>query len=292
MPTDENSTCSDLFDSSPISSQNNLNNNYNTMVTAQLVKELRERTGVGMGDCKNALVETNGDIELAIEVLRKKGMAKAAKRSGNETSEGRIKIVTEGNTVYVVSVSCETDFVARNDTFEGMLDAFIEIRKNSADDASAIAQAEDLKASEYTLKVGENMKILALTKITGDVVASYVHSNFKNGAVVVANAGTDVEALKMVAMHVVASQPQVVSPSDVAEDFVAKEREIALAQMAEDPKNAGKPADILEKIIEGKMTKLREENALLTQPFVVNPDQKVKDFIGADAIVSFEKYSI
>jgi elongation factor Ts len=262
------------------------------MVTAQLVKELRERTGVGMGDCKNALVETNGDIELAIEVLRKKGIAKAAKRSENETKEGRIKITVDGSAVYVASVSCETDFVARNETFEGMLDTFIEIRKNSADDASAIEKAEELKASEFTMKVGENMKILALTKIEGEVVASYVHSNFKNGAVVVAKAGTNADNLKMVAMHVVASQPQVVSPNDVPADFVAKEREIALAQMAEDPKNASKPAEILEKIIEGKMAKLKEENALITQPFVVNPDQKVGDFIGADSIVAFYKFSI
>ncbi len=107
------------------------------MITAQLVKELRDRTGVGMADCKNALVETDGNIELAIESLRKKGIAKAAKRSGNETTEGRIKIVVEGTDAYAVSVSCETDFVARNDTFEGMLDAFIAIRKASADDASA-----------------------------------------------------------------------------------------------------------------------------------------------------------
>lgn len=262
------------------------------MITAQLVKELRERTGVGMADCKNALVETNGDIELAIEALRKKGIAKAAKRSGNETNEGRIKMITDGNDVYVAAVSCETDFVARNETFEGMLDTFIDIRKSSASDEEAIAKAEELKASEFTLKVGENMKILALTKISGEVVASYVHSNFKQGAVVVAKAGTDVENLKMVAMHVVATQPQVVSPNDVSEEFLAKEKEIALAQMQEDPKNAGKPADILEKIIDGKMNKLREENALITQQFVVNPDQKVGDFIGKDAVVSFEKFNI
>ena len=221
------------------------------MVTVELIKELRERTGVGMADCKNALTETNGDIDAAIESLRKKGIAKAAKRSGNEMTEGRIKIVTEGNTAYVVSVSCETDFVARNDTFEAMLDRFIDIRKSASDDASAIAIAEELKASEYTLKVGENMKILALTKITGDVIATYVHTNFKNGAVVVAKAGTDSEKLKMVAMHVVASQPQVVSPDDVSADFVAKEMEIALELMKQDPKNAGKPADILEKIVAG-----------------------------------------
>lgn len=262
------------------------------MVTAQMVKELRERTGVGMADCKNALTETDGDIEAAIEVLRKKGIAKAAKRAGNETSEGKIKIVVEGTVAYVAVVTCETDFVARNETFEEMLTKFIELRKAAASDEAALAQAEELKASEYTLKVGENIVIRTLTKVEGDVIASYVHSNFKNGAVVVAKAGTDVDNLKLVAMHVVASQPQVCRPEDVPADFVEKEREIALAQMQEDPKNAGKPADILSKIIEGKMAKLKEENALETQPFVVNPDQKVRDFIGAGNVVSFQKYSI
>ncbi|MFB0965423.1 MAG: translation elongation factor Ts, partial [Patescibacteria group bacterium] len=120
------------------------------MVTAQMVKELRDRTGVGMGDCKNALVETDGDIEAAIEILRKKGIAKAAKRAGNETSEGKIKIVVEGSTAYVAVVTCETDFVARNETFEEMLTAFINIRKESATDAEALEKAEALKASEYT----------------------------------------------------------------------------------------------------------------------------------------------
>ena len=261
-------------------------------VTAQMIKELRERTGVGMGDCKNALVEANGDMETAIEGLRKKGLAKAAKRAGNETSEGKIKIVTEGTVAYVVVVSCETDFVARNETFEEMLTKFIEIRKNSASDEAAIAIAEELKASEYTLKVGENLQIRTLTKIEGAVLASYVHSNFKNGAIIVGNAGADADKLKQVAMHVVATQPQVVSPSDISDEIVAKERDIQLAIMQEDPKNAGKPAEILGKIIEGKMTKFREENALLTQPFVVNPDQKVGDFVGKDAIAAFFRYSI
>lgn len=172
-----------------------------------------------------------------------------------------------------------------------MITKFIEIRKASDADEAALVQAEELKASEYTLKVGENIVIKTLTKISGPVLASYVHSNFKNGSLIVAKTGSDVEALKMVAMHVVATQPQVLAPSDISEETVAKEKEIQLAIMQEDPKNATKPADILVKIIEGKMTKFREENALLTQQFVVNPDQKVKDFIG-DAIVSFEKFSI
>lgn len=262
------------------------------MVTPAMIKELRERTGVGMSDCKNALIEANEDMEAAIDLLRKKGLAKAAKRAGNETSEGKIKILSEGGTTYVAVVSCETDFVARNETFDAMLTHFIDIRKSESSDEAAIAKAEELKASEYTLKVGENMQIRTLTKIEGEVIASYVHSNAKNAAVVVAKAGTDADKLKQVAMHVVASAPQVVSPNDISDDAVAKEKEIQLAIMQQDPKNAGKPAEILEKIIDGKMTKFREENALLTQPFVVNPDQKVGDFIGKDTLIEFYRYSI
>ncbi len=257
-----------------------------------MIKELRERTGVGMTDCKNALVESEGDMELAIDLLRKKGLAKAAKRAGNETNEGKIKIENDGNVAYVAVVTCETDFVARNETFEQMLSAFIDIRKNTANDEEALAIAEELKASEYTLKVGENMVIKTLSKIEGPVIAGYVHSNFKNAALVVAKEGTDANNLKQVAMHVVATNPQVLSPNDISEEVIAKEKDIQLAIMKEDPKNAGKPEEILTKIIDGKMTKFREENALLSQPFVVNPDQKVGDFIGNDTVLAFHRYSI
>ncbi len=262
------------------------------MVTPAMIKELRERTGVGMSDCKNALVEANEDMDAAIDLLRKKGLSKAAKRAGNETQEGKIKIVTENGVTYVAVVSCETDFVARNEVFESMLGHFIDIRKGESSDVAAIEKAEALKASEYTLKVGENMQIRTLTKITGDVIASYVHSNAKNAAVLVAKSGTDTDKLKQVAMHVVASNPQVISPSEISDAVVTKEKEIQLALMQQDPKNATKSAEILEKIIDGKMTKFREENALLTQPFVVNPDQKVGEFIGKENITAFYRYSI
>ena len=262
------------------------------MITAQMIKELRERTGVGMSDCKNALLESNGDMDVAIDLLRKKGLAKAAKRAGNETHEGKIKIDNNGTTAYVAVVTCETDFVARNESFDEMLNKFIDIRKDAYDDVAALEKAEALKSSEYTLKVGENMVITTLTRIDGDVIASYTHSNHKNAAVVVGKSGSDAEKLKQIAMHVVAMNPQFLSPSDISDEIVAKEKEIQLAMMKDDPKNAGKSDEILTKIIEGKMTKFREENALLTQPFVVNPDQKISDFIGHDGIIAFYRYSI
>jgi elongation factor Ts len=262
------------------------------MVTAQQVKELRDRTGVGMGDCKNALVEANGDMEIAIEILRKKGLSKAAKRAGNETSEGKIKVVTEWTSTYVVVVSCETDFVARNETFEEMLTKFIDIRKSSTTDEEALAKAEELKAGEYTMKVGENLQIRTLTKIEGDVIASYVHSNFKNGSVVVAKAWTDADKLKQVAMHATATNPEYLSPNDVPNDVVEKEKSIQLEMMQADPKMTGKPQQVLDNILAGKLAKFKDEASLLEQQFVINPDIKVKDFIGGDTIVKFYRYAI
>lgn len=262
------------------------------MVTPQMIKELRERTGVGMSDCKNALVEANGDMDMAIELLRKKWLAKAAKRAWNDTNEGKIKIVLDWHHAYIAVVSCETDFVARNDTFEEMLTRFIDIRKVSSDDTSALIKAEELKASEYTLKVWENIQIRVLTLIEWPVIASYVHSNYKNAAVVVGKAGTDPDKLRNVAMHVVASAPQVVSPSDISDDIISKERDIQLSIMQQDAKNVSKPSEILEKIIEGKMMKFREENALMTQPFVMNPDQKVSEFIWDWNVIQFYNFTI
>ena len=244
-----------------------------------------------MSDCKNALVEANGDMDQAIDILRKKGLAKAAKRAGNETTEGKIKIVIDGSSAYVAVVSCETDFVSRSEAYEEMLSRFIEIRKSAPSDEAAIVIAEELKASEYTLKFGENLVIKTLTKIDGAVLASYVHSNFKQAALVIGNNSANADILKQVAMHIVAASPEFLSPSDVSSEVLAKEKEIALAQMQEDPKNTGKPQDILEKIIDGKMKKFAEENALLTQPFVINPDQKVQDIAG-NTITAFYKFAI
>lgn len=261
------------------------------MITPQMIKELREITWVWMSDCKNALVESNGDIDAAIELLRKKWIAKAAKRADNETKEGKIKIVEDWGSVYLVAVSCETDFVARNDVFDEMLNKFIEIRKTTSEE-DALVKTEELKSSEYQLRVGENMRTLALTKFDWDVVEYYVHSNNKVASVVVAKAWTDSEKLKQVAMHITATNPDVLSPNDISADVVAKEKEIQLELMKQDPKNTWKPEEIMLKIIEGKMTKFKEENALLTQAFVINPDMKVGDFIGTDSIVSFKRFSI
>lgn len=260
-------------------------------ITAAQVKELRERTGIGMMECKKALTETNGDMELAIEELRKKGLAKAAKKADRDTAEGAIRIETIGNKAYVVSVACETDFLAISDKFKAMLaDIVTYLKENGADSKEA---AQEYINKNYALELGENLQLREYKVIEGAKVGSYVHSNAKVAAVVVASSSDlDEEKLKQVAMHVTASNPEYLSPNDISEEVVEKEKSIQLDIMKNDPNMGNKTDDVLLKIIEGKMGKFKNEISLLEQAFVINPDQKVKDFIGADSLVSFEKITV
>lgn len=259
-------------------------------ITASLIKELREITWIGMMECKKALEETNGDIDLAIEELRKKGLAKAAKKADRETLEGGIKILTEGWKAYVVSVSCETDFLANSDKFKAMLLKVAEFLKENGVDSKEAAQ--EFINSNYALEMGENLQVSNYKLLEGWIVAEYVHSNGKLASLIVANSLTDVEKARQVAMHVVASNPEYLSPEEISEEVVEKEKSIQLEIMKNDPKMEGKPDEVLLKIIEGKMGKFKSEVSLLEQPFVMNPDQKVKDFIWADSITAFYRFSI
>lgn len=256
-------------------------------ITASMVKELRDRTGIGMMECKKALTEANGDIELAIENLRKRGLAKAASKADREASEGAIKIVMEGNDAYVVSVSCETDFLANSPRFEDLLnDVVAELKAGkTADDAKAMID------ERYSLEMGENIQVKDFEVVSGDVLGIYTHSNKKLASIVVGNTWADEEKLKQVAMHVVASNPQYLDTKDIPAEVLEKEKTIQLDIMKQDPKMEGKPDQVLLQIIEGKMGKFAGEISLLEQPFVINPDQKVKDFIW-DTLVSFKRYSI
>ena len=259
-------------------------------ITAAQVKELRERTGIGMMECKKALTETNGDMELAIEELRKKGLAKAAKKADRETLEGGISIITEGGNAYVLSISCETDFLANSDKFKAMLTNINEYLKDNGESSKDAAQ--ELINSDYALELGENLQIKNYSVISGGSVASYVHSNGKLAALVVAKEGSDEEKLKQVAMHVTAANPEYLSPSDISDEIIEKEKAIQLDIMKNDANMGNKSDDVLLKIIEGKMGKFKSEISLLEQSFVINPDQKVKAFIGADTITSFYRFAI
>ncbi len=256
-------------------------------ITAAQVKELRERTGIGMMECKKALIASDGDMDKAIDELRKKGLAKAAKKADRETSEWYIKSEIDGDNVYLVWVQCETDFLARSDGFQTMLSNLIAMLK----DWKSESEMDDF-VKEQVLELWENMKIKDAKIITWEVVASYVHSNWKIAAVLTAKSWTDIEKLKQVAMHVTATNPEYLSPNDISDEVVEKEKQIQLEMMKNDPKMWNKSDDILLKIIEGKMGKFKSEISLLEQAFVIDPNQKVKDVIWNDSITAFYRFSI
>ncbi|MDD2907605.1 MAG: translation elongation factor Ts [Candidatus Gracilibacteria bacterium] len=259
-------------------------------ITAAQIKELREITGISMMECKKALEETNGDIDLAIEELRKKGLAKAAKKADRETFEGGLRILTEGGKAYVISVSCETDFLANSDRFKTMLDDVASFLKANGADSKAAAQ--EYINTNYALEMGENLQVSNYAIYEGGVAAAYVHSNGKLAALIIANEGTDAEKAKQVAMHVTATNPEFLSADDISDEVVEKEKSIQLEIMKNDPKMAGKPDEVLLKIIDGKMGKFKSEVSLLEQDFVMDPNVKVKNFIGEKAITSFYRFSI
>ena len=250
-------------------------------ITAALVKELRERTGAGMMECKKALVETNGDIEAAIENMRKSGQAKAAKKAGRTAAEGVIVIKTtpDNKQAAIVEVNCETDFVAKDGNFKSFADAVGERVLNSdADDVEALMalplhEGEDTTIEEarqaLVAKIGENMTVRRFARLSTDgVLACYSHG-VRIGVVV--DIDGDAELGRDIAMHVAASNPVCVDEADVPAEMLAKEREIVEAQARE----SGKPDNIIEKMIEGRMRKYLGEITLKGQPFVKDPDTTV-----------------
>ncbi|WNJ94524.1 translation elongation factor Ts [Vibrio ruber] len=241
-------------------------------VTAALVKELRERTGAGMMECKKALVETDGDIELAIENMRKSGAAKAAKKAGNLAAEGAI-IIKEGEGIAaLLEVNCQTDFVAKDENFSAFAnEVAAEALASKASVEELQAKFEDTRVA-LVAKIGENVTIRRVQYIKGSAMASYRHGE-KIG-VVVAGEG-DAETLKHIAMHVAASRPEYVTPDDVPADVVAKEREVQV----EIAMNEGKPKEIAEKMVEGRMKKFTGEVSLTGQPFVMEPKKSVGEIL-------------
>ena len=241
-------------------------------VTAALVKELRERTGAGMMDCKKALTETDGDIELAIENMRKSGAAKAAKKAGNIAAEGTIIIKQNDGVAVLVEVNCQTDFVAKDESFLAFA--------NKVADA-AIAETitiEDLQAKfeedrvELVTKIGENINIRRLQYITGETLVEYRHGE-RIGVVVAGVA--DEETLKHIAMHVAASNPEYLTPEDVPADVVEKEKQVQI----DIAMNEGKPAEIAEKMVVGRMKKFTGEVSLTGQAFIMEPKKSVGEIL-------------
>lgn len=254
------------------------------MITAQQVNSLRQRTGVSMMECKKALEEAGGDEEKAIEVLRKRGAAKAAKKADRETSEGVIVVKSEGSKAAIVKLQCETDFVAKNEEFMAIANAAAD--KAIAEGAEAAKESQASTLKDLITKLGENMS-LEIKVIEGSGIGDYVHSNSKVG-VVVSLKSPDAEKARDVAMHVAAMNPVVISPDEVSEESVSKEKEIWKDQLAQE----GKPADIIDKIMLGKEKKFREESALLKQSFVKNGDQTVEEYLSGNEVTEFVRMSI
>ncbi|MCM1540062.1 MAG: translation elongation factor Ts [Blautia sp.] len=260
-------------------------------VTAAMVKELREQTGAGMMDCKRALNETNGNMEEALEVLRKNGQAKAIKKEGRIAAEGICRIARKGDTVAaVVEVNSETDFVAKNETFQQFVEAVAEQAVNSdAADMDAFMEEKWNEDASKTVKealvdkiavIGEKLSIRRFEKVEAaeGCVVSYVHGGGRIGVIVEAKTAVvnDAvkEALTNIAMQVAALSPKYVAVSDVSEEFKAHEREIMAAQIAQDPKMAGKPEKVIEGAINGRLNKELKEFCLLEQVYVKAEDGK------------------
>ncbi|MGB3147521.1 MAG: translation elongation factor Ts [Paracoccaceae bacterium] len=249
-------------------------------ITAQMVKELRESTGAGMMDAKKALTEMNGDMEAAVDWLRTKGLAKAAKKSGRVAAEGLVGVAVAGGVGVAVEVNSETDFVAKNGEFQAMV-ADISKAALGANDV------EDLNAkplngkpvaevlTDAIAKIGENMTLRRMVKIEGDSVVSYVHSAAADGlgriGVLVALKGSDNGIGKQIAMHVAATSPASLSQADLDPALVEREKNV----LSEQARESGKPEAVIEKMIVGRMAKYFEEVTLLGQKFVINPDVTV-----------------
>ncbi|MFA4814540.1 MAG: translation elongation factor Ts [Candidatus Gracilibacteria bacterium] len=251
-------------------------------VSLDQIKKLRERTGVSMTACKNALEEAAGDEEKAIEVLRKKGETKAAERADRATSNGVIAVVQKDNKAAMISLACETDFVAKNADFIKKAEELAEKLLKEGENADFSDEIADLN-----IKLGEKFVVKDRKVVEGKKLGKYVHLNNRIG-VVISTSGGDDELVKDLAMHIAAMRPMNISPDEVSSDLVAKEKEIWRAQL----KNEGKPEQIWDKIMEGKEKKFREEFALLTQPFVKNPEKLIKDLLGNETVSEFFRFEI
>ncbi|WP_372777976.1 translation elongation factor Ts [Litorivivens sp.] len=256
-------------------------------VSASMVKELRERTGLGMMECKKALVEAGGDIEVAIEDLRKSSGMKAAKKAGRTAADGIVaaKVAEDGSYGVLVEVNSETDFVARDDNFLAFVNKVVDKAFEDKQGDVAALMSGDLESAREALvqKIGENISVRRISVVEGEgAVGSYVHSNNRIG-VLVALKGGDVEVARDVAMHVAAVNPLVAKPDDMSAELIEKEREIYTAQAQE----SGKPPEIIEKMIDGRIRKYLAENSLTEQAFVKDPDTTVGKLLkgaGADIL--------
>lgn len=264
-------------------------------ISAALVKELRERTGLGMMECKKALEKTEGNIELAIEDLRKVSGLKAAKKAGRIAAEGvvTLKVSEDASSAIILEVNSETDFVARDENFINFAQAVLNKAFTTGQTDVAALMDGDLESAREALvqKIGENIGVRRVQQVgsAGNLLGAYLHSNNRIGVVVELTGGS-VELAKDVAMHVAASNPQVVRAEDMPAEVVEKEKEIIRAQ----PDMAGKPAEIVEKMTLGRISKFLKEASLLDQPFVKDPEITVGALVkkAGATVVRFVRFEV
>ncbi|MFA5676816.1 MAG: translation elongation factor Ts [Pseudomonas sp.] len=264
-----------------------------SQITAAMVKELRERTGQGMMDCKKALEAAGGDIEKAIDDMRAAGSIKAAKKAGNIAAEGSIavKVADDNKSAVIIEVNSQTDFLALQDDFKAFVNESLNkgFAAGYSDAAPLIADQEPAREA-LVAKCGENVNIRRLARVEGDVVGAYLHGH--RIGVLVALKGGDAELARDIAMHVAASNPQLLDPSQVSPEVIAKEKEIFLSLNAD--KIAGKPENIVENMVKGRINKFLAEASLVEQSFVKDPEVKVGELArkaGAE-IVSFTRFEV
>ena len=251
-------------------------------VSLDQIKSLRERTGVSMTACKNALEEAGGDEEKAIEVLRKKGETKAAERADRMTANGVIAIVQKDNKAAMIALACETDFVAKNADFIKKAEQLAEKLLAEGEDADLSKEIADLN-----IQLGEKIAVKDKKVVSAKKLGEYVHLNNRIGVMISTSGGED-EMVKDLAMHIAAMNPMNISPNEVSADLIAKEKEIWKEQL----KTEGKPEQIWEKIMAGKEKKFREESALLTQAFVKDPEKLIRDLLGTDTVEGFWRFEV
>ncbi|WHY79338.1 translation elongation factor Ts [Neobacillus sp. WH10] len=255
-------------------------------VTAQMVKELREKTGAGMMDCKKALTETNGDMEKAIDYLREKGIAKAAKKADRVAAEGLTSILTEGNDAVILEVNSETDFVAKNEGFQTLVKELAQhLLKNkpeTVEEASAQKMENGAIVEEHInaaiAKIGEKLSLrrfAVVSKTENDAFGAYLHMGGRISVLTVLEGTTDADAAKDISMHITALRPKYVSRDQVSQEEIERERQVLTQQAL----NEGKPENIVAKMVEGRLGKYFEDVCVLDQTFVKNPDQKVRQFV-------------
>ena len=270
-------------------------------ITAQLVKQLRERTGAGMMDCKKALTETNGDIDAAVDYLREKGIAKAAKKADLIAAEGTTYVASSGNTAVLLELNSETDFVARNEGFQALVKEMADhILATKPADLDALMASEietgktvETKLDEAISTIGEKLtlrRFVLAEKTDADAFGEYLHMGGRIGVLAVVENSTDAEAAKDVAMHIAALNPKFVSREQVSAEELEHEKEILKQQAL----NEGKPENIVEKMVEGRLRKYLEEICAVDQPFVKNPDQTVAEFLKSKggSLKSFVRYEV